>query len=101
MNRKRLNSIKLLSLLALAITLFAGCTKTDLEEELLYGTWYCAEYEGGFYYIVHVVSEGYLVAAEFFCLGIQMPPPHSRAQITRRFCRRGVRCRKYVTFKRR
>lgn len=50
MNRKRLNSIKLLSLLALAITLFAGCTKTDLEEELLYGTWYCAEYEGGFYY---------------------------------------------------
>lgn len=42
--------LRLWAVMVCVMALFAGCSKTDFEEELLYGTWYCAEYEGGFYY---------------------------------------------------
>lgn len=50
MNITKKRIFRAAAVLACVIALFTGCTKTDLEEELLYGTWYCAEYEGGFYY---------------------------------------------------
>lgn len=49
-DRTKTKILRISALLVCVMALFAGCSKTDFEEELLYGTWYCAEYEGGFYY---------------------------------------------------
>ena len=50
MNRTKKKILRLSAVMVCVMALFAGCAKTDFEEELLYGTWYCADYEGGFYY---------------------------------------------------
>ena len=50
MNRTKKKIFRLSAVMVCVMALFAGCAKTEFEEELLYGTWYCAEYEGGFYY---------------------------------------------------